>query len=285
MQRPWQDGRVPLAEAFATPEVKRGYNRWLFSTIAPRYDLVTRVLSCGLDQRWKDRVVELTSPAPGARGLDLACGTGDLAIRLAGRGVAVVGVDLAVPMIRLARRKAEARRVTFVAADITCLPVADACVDLVTAGYALRNVPDLDTALLEMHRVLRPGGRIVALDFNRPASTLVRSVYLGYLDAVGSMLGWALHGDADTYRYISASLRRYPGAPDLLARWRAAGFDQVTWHPLLGGLMGMTSARRGPTPVSRPRGVEPTVADGDAREAGGQRSTNGSSSFSRNSST
>jgi demethylmenaquinone methyltransferase / 2-methoxy-6-polyprenyl-1,4-benzoquinol methylase len=276
---------VPLDEAFATPEVKRGYNRWLFSTIAPRYDLVTRVLSYGLDQRWKDRVVELASPTPGARGLDLACGTGDLALRLAGRGVAVVGVDLAVPMIRVARRKCEARRVTFVAADITRLPVADACVDLVTAGYALRNVPDLDAALVEMHRVLRPGGRVVALDFNRPASAVVRSVYLGYLEAVGSVLGWTLHRDADTYRYIPASLRRHPGAHDLLARWRAAGFDEVTWHPLLGGLMGMTSARRLSTATPPPRGVQSSVAGGDAREAVGHRSTNGSSSLSRNSST
>ncbi len=241
-------GRPSLETALAGPESKRHYVRRLFDTIADRYDLITRVLSWGLDQRWKTRLVRLSGIEPGTRVLDLACGTGDLAIAAAGRGASVVGLDITPRMIVLARRAALARRtdrpVVWGVADMMALPVRTGAFDRVTTGYGLRNVPDLRGALAEIHRVLEPGGRLCALDFNRPESPLVRGLYLGYLTAVGSALGWILHRDPDTYRYIPASIRRYPGARGIVALLEAAGFVDVRHVPVLGGLMAIHVATR-----------------------------------------
>jgi ubiquinone/menaquinone biosynthesis methyltransferase len=149
-------------------------------------------------------------------------------------------------MLRLARRKAYARPragATWVTGDIGALPYRDRSFTLVTAGYGLRNVPDLDAAIGEIARVLAPGGRFVSLDFNRPERPVVRAVYLAYLGIVGGALGWMLHGDPDTYRYIPASIRRYPGAHGVADRLRAQGFSPVDVVPLLCGLMTIHVAR------------------------------------------
>jgi demethylmenaquinone methyltransferase/2-methoxy-6-polyprenyl-1,4-benzoquinol methylase len=235
---------APLSRALATPAAKRAYNRRLFATIAPRYDLVTRVLSYGRDQRWKDRLVGLAAVRRGERVLDVACGTGDLAGRLAARGARVTALDLTPAMLGLARQRPGADAIRWIAGDIGALPFADASFDAVTGGYALRNVPDLDCALRELARVLAPGGRLLSLDFNNPSLAPLRAAYFGYLWLVGSVLGLALHGDADTYRYIPASLRRHPPAAALVERMRATGFEAATWHPVLGGLMAIHVARR-----------------------------------------
>jgi demethylmenaquinone methyltransferase/2-methoxy-6-polyprenyl-1,4-benzoquinol methylase len=124
------------------------------------------------------------------------------------------------------------------------LPFPADSFDVVTVGYGLRNVPDLDAAVDEVFRVVKRGGRVVSLDFNRPANRLVRSFYLGYLTAVGAVLGWVLHRDPDTYRYIPASLRRYPGASGVAALLNARGFVRVAHHPVLGGLMSIHEAHR-----------------------------------------
>ena len=236
--------RVPLARAFDSPDEKRRYNRRLFGIIAPRYDLITRVLSYGQDRRWKQRLVTLAAVRPGQRVLDLACGTGDLALALAGGGARVLGVDLTESMLRHAFAKPGADRAWWACGDMGRLPVGTSSVDIVTAGYGLRNVPSLDEGLTEIARVLRPGGRFLSLDFNRPDGILLREAYLAYLTVAGSVLGLALHGDADTYRYIAASLRRYPGAGAVSARMRNAGFTPVEWHPLLGGLMSLHVAQK-----------------------------------------
>jgi demethylmenaquinone methyltransferase/2-methoxy-6-polyprenyl-1,4-benzoquinol methylase len=114
----------------------------------------------------------------------------------------------------------------------------------VTTGYGLRNVVDLPLAIDEIRRVLRPGGRFVSLDFNRPHPAWIRRAYLGYLTLVGGILGWALHGDPDTYRYIPASIRRYPGAGAVAAMLEARGFRSTRYHPVLGGLMAIHDATR-----------------------------------------
>jgi demethylmenaquinone methyltransferase/2-methoxy-6-polyprenyl-1,4-benzoquinol methylase len=124
------------------------------------------------------------------------------------------------------------------------LPFADAHFDVVTTGYGLRNVPDLALAVTEIHRVLRQGGTLVSLDFNRPDNALVRGIYLSYLSVVGGALGWGLHGDPDTYRYIPASIRRYPGAARVAALLEAAGFGRAGWAPVLGGLMAIHIAQK-----------------------------------------
>ena len=243
---------MSLNAAFDSPESKRRYVRALFATIADRYDLITAVLSYGQDSRWKAKLAALANVRPGERALDLAAGTGDIAFAIAARGANTFGLDITHRMLQLASSKSDLRRggggqapaAKFITGDMTSLPFRSASFDLVTTGYGLRNVPDLNAAIDEIARVLRPGGRLLSLDFNRPENAIVRAVYLAYLTAVGSTLGWVLHRDPDTYRYIPASIRRYPGAQGVAARLAAGGFDQVTVIPLLFGLMSLHLAER-----------------------------------------
>jgi demethylmenaquinone methyltransferase/2-methoxy-6-polyprenyl-1,4-benzoquinol methylase len=233
---------VPLADAFTSPEAKRRYVRRLFATIADRYDLITAVLSYGQDARWKARLVSSAAVRSGERALDLAAGTGDIAFAVAAEGAQTVALDLTHRMLQLAQAKS--RAVSFITGDMTSLPFRSASFDLVTTGYGLRNVPDLNAAIDEIARVVKPGGRLLSLDFNRPQSAIVRATYLAYLTTVGSALGWILHRDPDTYRYIPESIRRYPGAGGVADRLRARGFDRVTVVPLLFGLMSLHIAAR-----------------------------------------
>ena len=250
-----------LDRSLATPDLKRQYNRRLFATIAHRYDLITRLLSFGRDQAWKQQVVSLARIGPGDRVLDAACGTGDLVFAAEARGATAVGLDLTPRMIAFAREKTAARgsSARWLAGDMCALPLATERFTVVTTGYGLRNVPDLPAALREIHRVLEPGGRLCALDFDRPDAAWLRAMYLSYLTVVGGTLGWLLHRDPDTYRYIPASIRRYPGARGVKALMEAAGFVDVRHVRVLGGLMaihvatsGSSAVRAGETPA-RPR--------------------------------
>jgi demethylmenaquinone methyltransferase/2-methoxy-6-polyprenyl-1,4-benzoquinol methylase len=236
--------RPPLRDALSTPERKRAYVRRLFSVIAQRYDLITVILSYGRDRRWKSRLVAMADAGPGTRALDVACGTGDIAFELARRGARVTGLDITHGMLTLARAKAHGSRAGFVTGDMMALPFGDARFDLVTTGYGIRNVPGIAPAVAEIARVLRPGGTFLSLDFNRPANPVVRRIYLGYLTVAGSLLGLVLHRDADTYRYIPESIRRYPGAPAVADLIRSSGFSRCEWHPVLGGLMALHRARK-----------------------------------------
>jgi demethylmenaquinone methyltransferase / 2-methoxy-6-polyprenyl-1,4-benzoquinol methylase len=246
-----------LAEQIATPDGKRRYVRTLFATIADRYDFITIALSYGQDRRWKRRLVRMASPNSGTRALDLATGTGDIAFACAARGASVVGLDVTFRMIELAKTKLGSRGAVgsgsrepnepvepsepseprFIAGDMLALPFPSASFDLVTTGYGLRNVPDLTLAIDEIHRVLKPGGRLLSLDFNRPSNAIVRGAYLAYLTAVGGALGWVLHRDPDTYRYIPASIRQYPGAEAVARLLESRGFARARYHAVLGGLM------------------------------------------------
>jgi demethylmenaquinone methyltransferase/2-methoxy-6-polyprenyl-1,4-benzoquinol methylase len=229
---------VPLSDDIATPDGKRRYVRALFATIADRYDFITVVLSYGQDRRWKRRLTDLAQPRRDLRVLDLATGTGDIAFSLAARGAAVVGLDVTPRMIELAQAKNRRRgSVRFVVGDMIALPFPGASFDVVTVGYGLRNVPDLAGGIAEASRVLKAGGRLVSLDFNRPTNSAIRSLYLMYLTVVGGALGWILHRDPDTYRYIPASLRTYPGADGVSRLMAARGFSRVQHEPVLGGLM------------------------------------------------
>ena len=249
---------MSLHERIATPDGKRRYVRALFATIADKYDFITVALSYGQDRRWKRRVIALAAPREGLRVLDLATGTGDLAFAAAARGARVVGLDITPRMIELAQTKANgARRLQqsgerspkgfalhFLVGDMLALPFPVASFDVVTTGYGLRNVPDLALAIDEIGRVLAPGGQALSLDFNRPANALIRAVYLLYLTVVGATLGWTLHGDPDTYRYIPASIRQYPGAEAVGRMFEARGFSRVRHYRVLGGLMAIHHATR-----------------------------------------
>lgn len=234
---------MSLRGEIATPHGKRRYVRRLFSTIADRYDLITVVLSYGLDRRWKRRLVELARVAGRDRALDLACGTGDIAFELAARGARVTGLDLTPRMIELARGRAEGRA-TFLVGDMAALPFRSDSFDVITTGYGIRNVPDIESALTEIRRVLRPGGRVASLDFNRPMNPIVRLAYLTYLTLVGSVLGFVLHRDPDTYRYIPESIRTYPGADGVRRIMERSGFARPRWIPVLGGLMAIHLAEK-----------------------------------------
>ena len=234
-----------LDDRIATPAAKQRYVRALFATIADRYDLITVMLSYGQDRRWKRRLADLAAAGRGTRALDLATGTGDIAFGLAAEGASVVGLDVTLRMIELARAKIPKRGAArFIVGDMIALPFPGDSFDVVTIGYGLRNVPDLDTAIAEIFRVVSPGGRVLSLDFNRPTNRAVRVLYLAYLTLVGSVLGWLLHRDPDTYRYIPASLRTYPGGAGVAAMLKNRGFARVAHHPVLGGLMSIHEAHK-----------------------------------------
>src|SRR5262245_37639892 len=238
---------MTLRSTIATPEGKRRYVRRLFATIADRYDFITGFLSYGQDRKWKRALIRLADLRPSDRVLDLACGTGDLlfaAVPPAGSGV---GLDVTHRMLQLARQHRDDARTPLVTGDMLALPFADGRFKVVTTGYGLRNVPDLDQALREIHRVLAPGGRLLSLDFNRPGNSLVRGAYHAYLTVVGSLLGLALHGDPDTYRYIPESIRNYPGAKAVASLMTHFGFIDTRVIPVLGGLMAIHLARKPPS--------------------------------------
>lgn len=240
-----------LQAAFTSPDHKRLYVRSLFAGIADRYDFITVVLSFGRDRSWKRRLAREARLQHGQRVLDLACGTGDIAFEASRRGATTIGLDVTRRMIELARVKATHAKASgawpipcFVVGDMMALPFDNASADVVTTGYGLRNVPGLATAVDEIARVLKPGGRLLSLDFNRPASPYVRKVFLAYLTVVGATLGWILHRDPDTYRYIPESIVRYPGARGIAEFLSAHGFEQVRIVPLCFGLMTLHVASR-----------------------------------------
>lgn len=248
---------MSLRDRIATPDGKRRYVRSLFATIADRYDFITVALSYGQDRRWKRRLVAMAAPGPGTRALDLATGTGDIAFALASHGARVVALDITQRMIEIARAKARGRgpesaqapaaaprHPEFIVGDMLALPFPSESFDVVTTGYGLRNVPHLDVAIDEIRRVLRPGGQLLSLDFNRPSNAVVRAAYLAYLTVVGATLGWTLHRDPDTYRYIPASIRQYPGGPAVAAMLGGRGFSPARYYPVLGGFMAIHHAVR-----------------------------------------
>jgi demethylmenaquinone methyltransferase/2-methoxy-6-polyprenyl-1,4-benzoquinol methylase len=238
---------VSLRSSIATPSGKQRYVRRLFATIADRYDLITVVLSYGLDRGWKDRLIRLAAIRADDRVLDLACGTGDLLFRAAAKARVAVGLDVTFRMLQLAAGKRSvlrgggnaAARPWLVTGDMLALPFPSEYFTVVTTGYGLRNVPDIERAIDEINRVLVPGGRLLSLDFNRPTQPLLRAAYLVYLTVVGSLLGLVLHQDPDTYRYIPESIRNYPGADGVRQLLQRRGLTDVQVVPLFGGLMAM----------------------------------------------
>ena len=242
---------MKLRQAISTSEGKQRYVRRLFATIADRYDFITGFLSYGQDRRWKRRLIQLARLQSSDRVLDLACGTGDVVFAAAPQVERAVGLDVTHRMLQLARNRsgpAEAghydgvasafrRKASFVTGDMLALPFPDRSFTVVTIGYGLRNVPDLQQSLREIRRVLAPQGRVLSLDFNRPSNPIIRTAYLAYLTIVGSALGFALHGDPDTYRYIPESIRNYPGAAGVARMMEEKDFTNVRVVPLLGGLM------------------------------------------------
>ncbi len=224
----------------AAPE-KRAYVRAMFDRIAPRYDLMNRLLTGGLDQRWRRAALEAARVGPGDRVLDLACGTGDLAELARARGAAVVGIDFSREMLRAAARRCPGA--PLVQADALALPFADASASVVTCGFALRNFVSLSAVLRECARVLAPGGRLALLEVDRPERWLVRTGHSLYFDRVVPRIG-ALLSDRAAYRYLPDSTRYLPPEAELLALIERAGFASAQKRRLLLGSAQLVVAER-----------------------------------------
>lgn len=223
-----------------TPEAKRDYVQGLFGRIAGRYDLTNDVMSAGLHRRWKRLVLDLADVRPGHVVLDLAAGTGDLSLRLADRygdsGLLIAG-DLTIEMMRRGRSRNGAQAIRWMACDAMALPLAAGSVDRVVVSYGLRNFPTLDRSIGEIRRVLRPGGRFVALDFGRAEPAWLDRVYVRYLEMSTSVAGWLLHRDVESYRYIPESLRTYPAQQGVTASMQRHGFERCGSVDLMFGTM------------------------------------------------
>lgn len=217
--------------------------RGMFGDIAPRYDLVTRIFSYGMDRRWKRGSVARLALPENAAVLDLAAGTGDFSRLVLDRfpRAHAVALDLTEPMLRRARERG-VRHV--LCADASALPLANSSFDCVFVGYGLRNFPDLAAALREIERVMRPGGVLVTLDFFLPSNALFRRGYLAYLYAQGAFWGLLLHGRARTYTYIPDSLRGFVSISELSAMLARAGFHQIEARSFILGGIGLHCAVR-----------------------------------------
>lgn len=227
-------------------EEKRRFVRDLFGRIAGRYDLTNDVMSFGLHRRWKDRLVAAADPQPGHRVLDLAAGTGDLALRVLERapGARVTAADLTREMMEVGRRREGAAEVRWVCADALRLPFAEGTFDRILVGYGLRNFPDLPKSLEEVHRCLAPGGVLLSLDFGKPPRRWLRRAYLRYLEASTWAAGWLLHRDPEAYLYIPESLRAHPTQRELCEMITRAGFSPCSWSDVMLGTMAIHVARR-----------------------------------------
>ena len=226
-------------EHLDSPDRKRHYNALLFREVAPRYDLITRLLSFGRDAAWKrDMIAALPAQSP-AQCLDLACGTGDLTRALARRypSTRVTGLDLTPEMLQRARALTAEPGVDFVQGDMHALPLAEASVDVVTGGYALRNAPDLAVALREISRVLKPGGVCAFLDFSKSPHPVAQRAGHLLLKVWGGFWGLVLHRHADVYGYIADSLRGYPDRTALREQLDHAGLLTEDFRVYMCGLV------------------------------------------------
>ena len=217
---------------------KRRTVRAMFDTIAPRYDLVNRVMTFGLDRGWRRRTVASLTLDKRSRVLDVACGTGDLCRDLAAAGYRPLGADLSAGMLRHARTDAP-----LVHADALRLPFPNQSLDGAVSGFALRNVVGLPPLFAELHRVLRPGGRVALLDVATPSHPVVRAGHAVYFGRVAPLVGAAL-SDAAAYRYLPRSVAYLPPAAELLDALRSAGFVAVERRLLSGGITQLLTATR-----------------------------------------
>jgi demethylmenaquinone methyltransferase/2-methoxy-6-polyprenyl-1,4-benzoquinol methylase len=232
------DPQAPLP----TGDEKTERVRSMFDAIAPRYDLINRLMTFGLDQAWRRATIASLGLPVDSLVLDLACGTGDLSRLAARQGYKVIGADLSAGMLA-------ANRTThpLVEADCSRLPFPDGAFDGLVCGYALRNFTDLAVAFAEMARVLRPGGRLAVLEVDAPSSRLLRSGYNLWFHKVVPAIGGAL-SDKDAYHYLPRSVAYLPTGPVLRRMLGQAGYATVGIRPLAGGLSQLLMATRSGTP-------------------------------------
>jgi demethylmenaquinone methyltransferase/2-methoxy-6-polyprenyl-1,4-benzoquinol methylase len=221
----------------------------MFDRVAPRYDLANTVFSLGQDKAWRQAAARATRLAPGEVAVDVACGTGALTRELEATapGALVVGMDFSQEMLKRARPTGGAESAPpdapqpgrYVAADALRLPLPEASVDVVTIAFGLRNLPEPGQGLLEFRRVLRPGGRLVVCEFSQPVVPVFREVYRRYLTRLMPVAARRLTSDPEAYQYLARSIGAWPDQPGL-ARWlQEAGFGEVAWRHLTGGIVAL----------------------------------------------
>ena len=219
--------------------------REMFANIAPRYDLINHLLSVNIDKQWRRRVVQKLGALlpPEAQVLDVGCGTGDLSIELFENSAAhVTGVDFCGPMLKLAKEKAP--QLQFIEGDALRLPFAEASFDGLTTGFALRNFADVDRGLRELLRVLKPNGYVAILEFSHPANPVFASFVRFYNWRLLPWIGGLVSGSRGAYEYLPDSISKFPNQDALAAMMRAAGFVEVSFENLSGGIAALHIGRR-----------------------------------------
>jgi demethylmenaquinone methyltransferase / 2-methoxy-6-polyprenyl-1,4-benzoquinol methylase len=219
-----------VSESLPAGEEKARTVRGMFDRVAPRYDLVNRVMTFGMDGGWRRRAVRELHLPPGSIVFDLACGTGDLCRELERAGYRAVGFDFAIEMLRTAKTGSP-----LVQADVLRLPVEDASADGITCGFALRNVVSLAGLFTEVARVVRPGGAIALLDASRPDNRILRAGHAVYFERIVPLIGGAL-SDREAYRYLPRSMEYLPSTSEMVAMLRRAGFPSIRRLQLSGGI-------------------------------------------------
>jgi demethylmenaquinone methyltransferase/2-methoxy-6-polyprenyl-1,4-benzoquinol methylase len=224
--------------------------REMFSSIAPRYDLLNHLLSMNVDRFWWNRTASTFADIlrrPNAQVLDLCCGTGDMAFALyrkaKSNSLRLTGADFSHPMLVRAQEKAGPRRVRWVEADALQLPFPTGEFDLVTAAFGFRNLANYDRGLEEIYRVLAPGGEVGILDFREPKG-LIGQVYRFYFRHVLPAIGTVISGVSGPYRYLPASVHRFPSSEEMLNRMRGAGFRERSWTPYTFGIAGLYRGKK-----------------------------------------
>ena len=221
---------------------KAGRVRGVFTSVASKYDVMNDAMSFGIHRVWKDAMMDWLAPRPGQRLLDVAGGTGDIAFRFldrAGHGHATV-LDLTESMLVEGRKRAEAEALSdsldWVVGDAMALPFPDNSFDVYTISFGIRNVTRPQDALAEAHRVLRPGGRLMVLEFSQIPNALMQRVYDLYSFHIIPRMGQAIAGDRDSYQYLVESIRRFPDQETFLGMVRTAGFEQAKYRNLSMGI-------------------------------------------------
>jgi demethylmenaquinone methyltransferase/2-methoxy-6-polyprenyl-1,4-benzoquinol methylase len=237
-------------DASLTGEAKARYVSGMFARIARRYDLMNTLMSLGQEAMWRWVTLRAAILHPGALALDVATGTGRIAQELARQGARAVGVDFTVEMMQRGRESGVGadEEVYFAGADALALPFADDTFDGVTTGFAMRNVTDIEAAFREMHRVVRPGGRVVCLEVGRPRWALTRFFHALYTRRVVPLLGKLIAGDSDAYTDRPSSMGKFPGPEELAAIMRRAGLRNVRWKQLT---LGAAAIHAGTKPPAR----------------------------------
>ena len=222
----------------------------MFDDISPRYDFLNHFLSFGIDHLWRKKLVGLLKPVRPARILDVACGTGDLTIALASlQPETIVGIDISAGMLEIGRKKAAARglleMISFIPGDAEGIPFPDASFDAVTVAFGVRNFVDRDAGFREILRVLRPGGRLVILEFSTPTGPVFGPLYRLYLNRVLPRIGDRTAGQGGAYGYLAKTIGGFPSPPELAGMLRDAGFAAAGWTPLTGGIVCVHTAVKG----------------------------------------